>query len=66
MDNKKKLYLSSNDRKLCGVCGGIAEYLECDSTLIRLIWILLIFGAGTGIFAYFIAAFIIPNKPCDY
>lgn len=38
----KKLYKSDVDRKLCGVCGGIAEYLGIDSTIVRLIWVVLV------------------------
>ena len=45
---EKKLYRSQNDKKLCGVCGGIAEYFDIDPTVIRLLWILatLFFGSG--------------------
>lgn len=57
----KKLYKSKNDKKLCGVCGGIAEYLNVDSTIIRLIWGALILFAGSGILAYILAALIIPE-----
>lgn len=57
----KKLKKSRTDRKLCGVCGGLAEYLNMDSTIIRLIWALLIFAAGTGLLAYIIAAIIMPE-----
>ena len=55
----KKLYKSRNDKKLCGVCGGIAEYLEIDSTVVRLIFVLLVVCAGTGLLAYFIAALVL-------
>ena len=57
----KKLYKSNNDRKLCGVCGGVAEYLNVDSTIISLAWGALILFAGTGILAYILAALIIPD-----
>ncbi len=57
----KKLTKSRNDRKLCGVCGGFAEYLNLDPTVIRLIWVLLVFFAGTGVLAYIIAALIMPE-----
>lgn len=60
---EKKLYKSKTDKKLCGVCGGIAEYLKVDSTVIRLIWVLAVFFAGCGILAYIIAALVIPEKP---
>ena len=59
---KKRLYKIEEEKKLCGVCGGIAEYFDLDPTLIRLLWIILIFCAGTGILAYFVAAIIMPNK----
>jgi phage shock protein C len=58
----KKLYRSGNDRILGGVCGGIAEYLEVDPTLIRLIWILLALN-GVGILGYLIAWVLIPRNP---
>ena len=58
----KKLYRIEEGKKLCGVCGGIAEYFNIDPTIIRLILIVLIFCAGTGVLAYFIAALIMPTK----
>ena len=65
MSDIKKLYKSTTDRKVAGVCGGIAEYLEIDSTLIRLIWVISIFCAGGGLIAYLIAALVLSNKPSD-
>ena len=59
----KKLYKSNTDRKLCGVCGGIAEYFGVDSTLIRLLWIAVALMAGGGIIAYIIAALVMPDAP---
>lgn len=64
MDNKKKLYRSETDKRLCGVCGGLAKYLDADSTVIRLIAILLGFGSvGTAIIAYFVIAMVMPVDP---
>ena len=60
---KKKLYRSKTDEKICGVCGGIAEYLNIDSTIVRLIWVLAVFFAGGGVLAYIIAALVMPDKP---
>ena len=58
----KKLYRLEEGKMLCGVCAGIAEFFSIDPTIIRLIWALL--GCtGTGVIAYFVAAFIIPVKP---
>lgn len=59
----KKLYLSSTDKKLAGVCGGIAEYFDLDSTLVRLGWVIFCLAGGSGIIGYIIAAFIIPRRP---
>lgn len=58
----KRLRKSRTDRKLCGVCGGLADYLNMDSTIIRLIWALLILAAGTGLLAYIIAAIVMPEE----
>lgn len=65
--NIKKLYLSGNDKKICGVCGGIAEFFELDSSLVRLGWIILtvLTGVVPGIIAYFVAAVVVPSKPKD-
>ena len=59
---KKRLYKIEEGKKLCGVCGGIAEYFDIDPTIIRLIWLIFIFCVGTGILAYIIAAIIMPKK----
>ena len=62
---EKKLYLSRTDKKLAGVCGGVAKYFGIDSTIIRLLWALAIFVVGTGVLFYIICAFIIPEEPID-
>jgi phage shock protein PspC (stress-responsive transcriptional regulator) len=56
---EKKLYRSRTDRMLFGVCGGLGKYLGIDSTVIRIIFILLAF-CGVGVLAYIIIAFIAP------
>lgn len=58
----KKLYKSDVDKKLCGVCGGIAEYFDVDPTIVRLIWVLFGLTVGAGIIAYIIAALIMPSR----
>ena len=63
MDSNKKLYKSNHDRKLAGVCGGLGEYFQIDSTIMRLIFVLLAFGGGAGFWIYLIMALIIPNNP---
>lgn len=63
----KRLYLSSEDKKLSGVCGGIANYINVDSTVIRLAWIIvtILTGVLPGIIGYIIAAIVIPSEPED-
>ncbi|MBU5473058.1 PspC domain-containing protein [Roseburia sp. MSJ-14] len=57
----KRLYKSRTNRVLCGVCGGIGEYLNIDPTIIRLLFVLL--GCTvTGLIAYLVAAIIIPEQ----
>ena len=60
---QKKLYKSKIDKKICGVCGGVAEYFGVDSTVIRLAWVLAIVFAGCGLLAYIIAALVMPENP---
>ncbi len=59
----KKLYKSAMDKKIAGVCGGIGEYLNIDSTVIRLIWVFAVLFAGTGVLAYLICAVVMPDRP---
>lgn len=59
----KKLYKSADNKILCGVCAGFAEYLDLDPTLVRLGWVLFTFFGGAGIIVYIIAAIIMPQKP---
>lgn len=59
----KKLYRSRENAMLAGVCGGIGEYFDIDPTLVRLAWVVLGFCGGVGIWAYIIAAIIIPQRP---
>ena len=56
----KKLHLSS-DKKIAGVCGGIANYFDIDPLIVRVIWAVLVFGYGIGLFAYLIAWLIMPK-----
>lgn len=58
----KRLYRIEEGKKIAGVCGGIAEYLNMDPTIIRLVWILFTACAGSGILAYIVAALIMPSK----
>ena len=60
---EKKFYRSKTDKKLCGVCGGLAEYLNMDVNILRVLWVLVTLFAGAGLLAYIIIALIVPEKP---
>ncbi len=63
----KKLYRTEGaDAKVCGVCGGIAEYFGIDPTLVRVGAAILIFAGGLSLWVYIIAAIIIPKKSDVY
>jgi phage shock protein C len=61
--NTHRLYRSRYDKQLAGVAGGMAEYLELDPTLVRILWILSVFLGGFTILLYVILAFIVPLAP---
>lgn len=61
--NGKRLHKSESDKKLCGVCGGIAEYFDIDPTLVRLAWIIFCLAGGSGVLGYIIAALVMPEDP---
>lgn len=58
----RKLYKSRENRLVCGVCGGIAEYFNIDPTIVRLIFVFFGLWAGSGLLFYIIAAIVIPNE----
>jgi len=58
----KRLYRSDKDRMLCGVCGGMAEYLNIDPSVMRVLWILFGCMGGSGILAYIVIAVILPSS----
>lgn len=60
----KKLLRSKTNRMICGVCGGVGEYLNIDPTLVRIIWVLCsLAGVGMGAVLYLIAAIVVPEEP---
>lgn len=61
MDNKK-FYLSSTDKKIAGVCGGLADYFEVDALLIRVLFLASILEFGTGLLAYFVLWILAPKR----
>uniref|UniRef100_A0A7C4M326 PspC domain-containing protein n=1 Tax=candidate division CPR3 bacterium TaxID=2268181 RepID=A0A7C4M326_UNCC3 len=63
MKKNKKLFRSTKDRFIAGVCGGLGEYFEVDSTLVRVVFVLLlIMGGFPGILTYIILWAIMPEK----
>ena len=62
---EKKLYRNTGNKMIAGVCSGLADYINIDPTIVRLIFAL-VGLSGTGILAYLVCAIIIPEKPDDY
>ena len=60
---EKRLYRSTNNKMIAGVCGGVAEYFGLDPALVRLGWIVFCALGGSGVLAYIIAAIVIPKAP---
>ena len=63
MTSDKRLYRARGDRKLAGVCAGIAEYFGWDPTLVRVGWILLTLLGGSGVLLYLILWLVMPEAP---
>ena len=61
---EKKLYRSTTNKTIAGVCAGLAEYLNIDPTIVRVLWAL-VGLSGTGLLAYLVCALIIPEKPSN-
>lgn len=61
---REKLYKSSNDKKLFGVCGGIAEYFGFKSSIVRLLWVVSVIVYGAGFLPYIVCAILMPKR--DY
>lgn len=57
----RRLYKSTTNKMICGVCGGIAEYFNMDPSIVRLIAALIVIMAGTGLLVYIILAIVLPN-----
>ncbi len=62
-DPRGRLYRNDTDKLLGGVCSGIANYLRVDPTIVRLVFALMVFGAGTGVLLYILLWIILPSKP---
>lgn len=59
----ERLYRSGRDKMIAGVCGGLAEYFQIDTTLVRLIALIALFAGGVGFLAYLVAWIVIPVNP---
>lgn len=59
----RRVYRSRTDKKIAGVCGGLAKYFDIDPVIVRLFWILFFFLGGAGIILYIIAWIVIPLEP---
>ena len=59
----KKLYKDRGNQVLMGVCAGLAEYLNVDPTIVRILWVLFSLMGGSGILIYIVCTLIIPDKP---
>lgn len=57
------MYRSRSNRKVMGVCGGLAEYLGVDAAIVRIIWVLVALSAGAGVLAYIVAAVVLDENP---
>lgn len=61
MDERKRLYKSRNNKMICGVCAGIADYFNIDPSIVRVLWAVLALAAGTGVLAHIACAIILPE-----
>ena len=59
---EKRLYRSQSDRMIWGVCGGLAKYFDMDPTLVRIVFVLLLFANGLSIVAYIILGMVVPKE----
>jgi phage shock protein PspC (stress-responsive transcriptional regulator) len=58
----KKLYRSRTDRKIWGICGGLAEYFDVDPTIVRVIAVVSLFVGSVGFWVYIVMRLIVPEK----
>jgi phage shock protein C len=63
MAQSRKLYRSKTNRKLAGVCGGLAQYFNLDATLMRVLFVVLAVLGGSGLVIYVAMWIIVPNEP---
>lgn len=61
--SRRKLMRLRNDRKIAGVCAGVAEYFDLDVILVRVVWLLVFLLGGTGLIAYVVGWIVMPEEP---
>jgi phage shock protein C len=62
VEKTKKLYRVEKGKIVFGVCAGLAEYMDLEATLVRLVFLILFFAGGSGFFVYLIVALLMPKK----
>lgn len=62
MDETRKLQRSTSNKMIAGICAGIGKYFNLDPTIIRVIYVLMVFFAGFGILLYLILWLVIPSE----
>jgi phage shock protein C len=60
---RRRLVRPRADRKISGVCAGIAEYFDIDVIVIRLVWLVVAIMTGVGFLGYVVAWIVIPEEP---
>ncbi len=63
IEMKRRLVRPRDDRKIAGVCAAFARYFDLDVTVVRVVWLIALICAGTGLLAYLIAWIVIPEEP---
>jgi phage shock protein C len=61
--NSKRLYRSNSDKMIAGVCGGLAQYIALDPTIVRLVFVLLALTGSAGLWIYLVLWIITPTEP---
>ncbi|MBN2499412.1 MAG: PspC domain-containing protein [Anaerolineales bacterium] len=62
-DQNKRLFRSRDERMVAGVCGGLAEYLGMDPTIVRLLFVLVFFFGGSALLIYLVMMIVVPEEP---
>ena len=62
-NNVKRIYRSRDNRMIAGVCAGLAEYVDIDPTIVRLLFVLGLFAGGATFWAYLVMMLVIPEEP---